>query len=63
MSELPPKTILVMMSIGHHSRVSNLSITEEQRRNLEDVQSKLMEFFDGLFPDWDTINIEVSKYE
>ena len=63
LSSKPKPKVLAIISIGHHSRASNLVITEEQRRDLEDVQSKLTEFFDGLFPEWDTINIEVSKYE
>ena len=61
--KLPPKIILAIASIGHHSRVSNLVMTDEQTMRLNFAEAELKDIFDELFPEWDTINIEVSKYE
>lgn len=46
--------------LGHHSRVSDLTMTEEQDIYLSEVLSDLKEVLDKMM-EWDTIRIEIKK--
>ena len=50
-------------SIGHHSRVSDWAMTDEQSMEMDFALADLKDIMDKVFPDWDTINIEVKKNE
>lgn len=49
------------MSIGHHSRVSDWIMTEEQSRHVDLAIQELKDALDRIFPDWTTANIEVKE--
>ena len=49
------------VSIGHHARVSNLSMTEEQDIYFTEAISDLKEALKKMGIDWFTINIEIKE--
>ena len=57
------RDVLGYLSTGRNARVSNWSLTDEQLRALEDIQRDLFKLLDQLFPDWNTVNIEVVDLE
>ncbi len=52
--------LLNIIVIGHHSRVSDLVMTEEQDIYLSEALNDLKEALDKMY-EWDTIRIEIKK--
>ena len=56
------RKVLGLCSMGRNSRASNFVLTDEQRMDLDDISRDLQKLLDEILPDWNTINIEVLKY-
>lgn len=61
MSTKRSSVIIGYASIGHHARVSNFVMTEEQRMYFDDAEQALKKALDMFLPSWTTINIEVKE--
>ncbi len=61
MSTKRNSVIIGYASIGHHSRVSDWVMTEEQSIYVNLAIQELKDALNRIFPDWTTINIEVKK--
>ncbi len=63
MSTVPPARVVKTIVIGSHSRVMDLGLTEEQAMDFDDIESNFKRLLEELNIEWDTIKIEVKKYD
>ncbi len=60
---MPSSKVVKTIVIGSHSRVMNLGLTEVQAMDFDDIESNFKKLLEELNIEWDTIKIEVKKYD
>jgi len=59
----PPSRVVKTIVIGSHSRVMDLGLTEHQAMDFDDIEANFKKLLEELNIKWDTIKIEVKKYD